>query len=330
MIIWGRQIAVDLSELLDAIRVEALIQGKGDYLKNRTNSSNDIFVTCPRYDLHGGKPERTPSCAISKDEGLVHCFGCGYADTVAGMVAHILGLENAVSGYKWILKKFSTPAAGHRKSLNIGGSRNVKKITIPESVLDLYNYDHPYMFKRGLTPEVLAWFDIGYDPETDSLTIPMRNAEGEIMFIKKRPLSHTKFAKYIIEEGADKKDLLYGLFMIKRCLPKVDMIYMSEGEMDTLSWYCIEKYGVGIQGAELFDSQLKQLLRVAKGKPICLAFDNDKAGYVCKKKAADKLRPYFPLYELVYPRDQYFKDPNSLLQAGLLDKCEIRPLSILD
>jgi DNA primase len=301
-----------------------MLKGKGEYFQRTTNSSNDIFVVCPRYDLHGG-PEHTPSCSIHKEEGMVHCFGCGYSDNIAGMVAYILGLKNSVEGFRWILKKFSMPAKGERPPLKFAPSRYQKKIHIPEDILGLYNQDHPYMFERGLTGEVIDWFDIGFDAETNSITLPMRDINGEISFVMKRPIGRTKFAKYIIEEGADKKDLVYGLFMVKRCLSRVKMIHISEGEMDTLSWYCIDRYGVGIQGDQLFDSQLKQLIRVAKGIPICLSFDNDKAGYKCKLNSARLLRPYFPLYELVYPDDQFYKDPNALLRARRLETCNIRP-----
>lgn len=329
MIIWGRPVDTDLRNLLESIRVAAKAAGKSDYFMKINDTPNDLVVTCPRYDHHGGKPEKTPSCFISKEDGLVHCFGCGYATTVAGMTADILGLKTPVDGFQWIRRKFSSPKPGRRKSI-LGNSegRDLSKIYIPEEALLQYNFDHPYMFKRCISPDALDWFSVGYDKDTKSLTLPMRDAEGRISFIKERPVGRSGFGKYQIEAGADKRELLYGLFMIKRCLPRVDMIFISEGEFDVLSWYSVNRYAVGLQGSDLFDEQVRQLIRVARGKPICIATDNDKAGFKAKYQCIDKLSKYFPLSELVYPGDKYFNDPNDLLKAGRLDKVKTRPIEI--
>lgn len=325
-IIWGRPINVELRELLEALKIEALLQGRGQYIQQTSNSPNDIFITCPNYEAHGG-PEHTPSCAISKEEGLVHCFGCGYHTSLPGLVSDILGFKNPVKGFQWIRRKFSAPAVGHRKSLlSPDIERDKKKIYVPEEALLQYNFDHPYMYKRRLTPEVIDWFSIGYDEESHSITIPVKDVDGRIAFIKKRSVKRSKFGKYLIEEGADKREIVFGLFMVKRCLPKVDMVFLSEGEMDVLSWYSIEKYGAGLQGSDLFADQKKELIRVVRGKPICLAFDNDKAGLRCRSKCIEELSPYFRLLEIVYPRGSNYKDPNALLQAGKLDSVEIVPV----
>lgn len=326
MIIWGRPINVELRDLLLVLKAEALVKGRGEYIQQMNDAPNDIFVTCPNYEAHGG-PERTPSCVISKEEGLVHCFGCGYHGSIAQLVSDVLGLKSAVEGFSWIRRKFTAPIVGQRKSLlSPEIERSKSKIFIPEEALLQYNLDHPYMFKRRLSVDAIDWFNIGYDKETDSITIPMRDAEGRIVFIKKRSVKRSKFGKYIIEEGADKREIVFGLFMIKRCLPKVDMIFLSEGEMDVLSWYSIEKYGAGLQGSDLYPDQKKQLIRVARGKPLCLAFDNDKAGRKCRAQCIRELSPFFKLYEILYPMGSQYKDPNSLLQAGKLASVEIVPI----
>lgn len=327
MIIYGRPINVEINQLLDAVAVAVKEKTGVDYFMRRDPTPNDIVVQCPRYDYHGGRAERTPSCFISREDGLVHCFGCEYKTTVVGMIKDLLELKDVVEALQWIRKRFSSPAPAQRKSLlSSNTQRDVSKCFIPEEALLQYNYDHPYMFKRKLTPEAIDWFSIGYDPERDALTIPMRDIDGNISFIKKRPL-RGGFGKYLIEEGADKREILFGMFMVKRCLSRVDKIYISEGEIDVLSWYCVEKYGVGLQGSEIFPEQVKQLIRVARGKEIVLALDNDTAGAKAKKACIEALLPYFRLSEIVYPGPNY-KDPNDLLKAGLLDKVKERPVGI--
>lgn len=327
MIIYGRPINVEVNELLDAIAKEAEKKTGVKYFERRNNTPNDIVVQCPRYDRHGGRPEHTPSCFIQRETGLVHCFGCDYKTTVVGMTKDMLGMNSLVDAMQWIRRKFSAPMPKQRKSLlSSDQAREHEKIFIPEEALLQYNFDHPYMFKRGLTCEVIDWFSLGYDKETKSITIPVRDVDGNIVFIKKRRVGGGKFGKYMIEEGADKRDILFGMFMVKRCLPKVDKIYISEGEMDVMSWYCVQKYGVGLQGSEIFPEQVKQLLRVARGKELVIATDNDTAGFKARKSCIEALSPYFQLSEIIYPLG--YKDPNDLLKAGKLETVREKPIRL--
>lgn len=335
MIIWGRPLMIDIYGLLGDVREEAIRKYKMYWLFSEIrNSGDDVFVGCPRIENHGGVPERTPSCSIHKETGMVHCFGCGAKDSIPGLIAKVLKLDDRIAGYRWILKKYTMPKRGERPLLGVGVYTRTsnKKFYIPEEMLELYAYDHPYMFKRNLTYDIIDWFDLGYDKELNAVTIPMRDVNNNIVFIKKRPIGRTKFHKYHIDEGVDKRELVFGLNLIKQNIQRVKMIYLSEGEFDAMSWYAIEKYGAGIQGDRLFPEQLKQLIRVARGIPICIATDNDKAGRRCREMAIPMLRPYFPLYEPMYPQTKgldgkpKYKDPNDLLRKGLLQSLEIKPI----
>jgi DNA primase len=181
------------------------------------------------------------------------------------------------------------------------------------------------MYRRGLTEKVIDYFDLGFDKKTHSITIPMRDTKGNIAFIKKRPITRTKFHKYHIEEGAEKRELVYALNFIREFRSRVRMIYLCEGEFDVLSCYVVGKYGAGLQGDRLYPAQVKQLVRIAKGVPICLLFDNDPPGIRAMKRAIPLLAPYFPLYKAKYPSG--YKDPNDLLIGGLLEDLELEPVS---
>lgn len=326
MIIWGRVFNLELWDLLKDIQREAEKLGLKDPFPSMQNSGDDIFVTCPALERHNNKQESTPSCSIHKDAGMVHCFGCGYSDSIPGMVARIFKLGTKPSGYRWILKKYTIPEAGKRPLMKLKtGDREQKKIYVPDEVLEMYAFDHPYMYKRALTEEIIDLFDLGFDKESNSVTIPMRDVTGKILFIKKRPIQKTKFHKYHIDHGVDKKDLLFGLNIIKANIGRVKMIHLSEGEFDVMSWYAIQKYGVGAQGDQLFEEQVKALVKVARGIPVSLDYDNDGAGRAARERAIPLLRPYFPLYEPIYPKalnidgKPKYKDPNDLLKAGLLE-----------
>jgi DNA primase len=325
MIIWGNPVMISLNEVLQDIKTEAMHK-KINLELDTLQSSNDIFITCPHLEGHNGVPENTPSCSVNKDTGIVHCFGCGYSDSLPGMIAKIFKLSNKVMGYRWILQKYAIPAKGYRPLIKLEKiPRQINSFFLPDSILDQYSYDHPYMFKRHLTEDIIDLFDLGFDKQTNSITIPMRDHKGRLVFIKKRPVTRTKFHKYHIDEGIDKRGLVFGLDIIAQNIGRVKMIYLCEGEFDVMSCYVAKKYAGGMQGDSLFGDQVKQLIRVARGIPICILTDNDQPGREARNKAIPMLRPYFPLYKPIYPMGGY-KDPNDLLRAGLLESLQIEKI----
>jgi DNA primase len=241
----------------------------------------------------------------------------------------VLEYSDVVKGYRWLLRRYTTASIkGTRQTLKLKPFTRTTTHQPMEAVKE-FDWDHPYMLKRGLDYEVIDLFGLGYDKKTNSITIPMRDIKGNILFYKKRPLGYSGM-KYNIEEGVEKRGLLFGMDIVYKHLSKVDMIYLSEGEFDVMSWYAIGRYGVGLQGSELYSEQVAQLKKFCRGKPICIATDNDKAGREGKARIVALLKDYFILYELVYPiatkedgRPRY-KDPNDLLLADILDTTPVR------
>lgn len=324
MLIWGRPIMVDLVDVLDVLSLEAKDQ-MAKTLKITRPSGSDIFVACPNLDNHGGEIERTPSCSIHTGEGMVHCFGCNYSDSLPGYIAKILDLPSRVAGFRWLLKRYSTPPKTQRPSIIFNSNRASTRVFIPEELLEYYDYDHPYMFKRGLTPSVIDLFDLGFDQDLKAITIPVRDEKDRILFVKKRPIGRDKFHKYHIDEGVDKKDHLFGINIVKANIANIKRIFMVEGEFDVMSCYVNKEYSVGTQGDILQPNQIKQLIRIAKGLPLVLMFDNDKAGRACMSKSIPMLAPYFPLFIAKYP-SQLYKDPNELLLANMFQKLTCIPI----
>lgn len=75
------------------------------------------------------------------------------------------------------------------------------KTVITEEELDKYRYIHPYMYKRGLTDEIIERFDIGYDRERKEITFPVRDIKGRCVFVAGRSIK-SKFFR--LPKGKDK------------------------------------------------------------------------------------------------------------------------------
>ncbi|WP_240150331.1 CHC2 zinc finger domain-containing protein, partial [Erwinia amylovora] len=63
----------ELDELKRSVPLAALAESQGHKLRQQ---GRDLVLLCPFHQ------EQTPSCVISPEKNLYHCFGCGAAGSV--------------------------------------------------------------------------------------------------------------------------------------------------------------------------------------------------------------------------------------------------------
>ncbi|WP_240152467.1 CHC2 zinc finger domain-containing protein, partial [Erwinia amylovora] len=63
----------ELDELKRSVPLAALAESQGHKLRQQ---GRDLVLLCPFHQ------EQTPSCVISPEKNLFHCFGCGAAGSV--------------------------------------------------------------------------------------------------------------------------------------------------------------------------------------------------------------------------------------------------------
>lgn len=251
--------------------------------------STHVMIQCP---YHKNGQERRPSAGIRKDDGVFHCFTCKEVHSLPEVISYCFGHTDDIVGkfgWQWLLKNFATVQVEERKDidLNLGRPEFMTKclnVFVPpkyvsEEELDKYRYIHPYMYKRGLTDEVIELFDIGFDSDTQCLTFPVRDINGNCLFVARRSVK-TKFFNY--PEGVEKP--LYGLYELHQLEKFPDEVYICESMIDALTIWCYNKYAVALNGLgnELSIAQIKKL----PCRKVILATDKDDAG----KKARIRLR----------------------------------------
>ena len=248
------------------------------------NTGDNIMVCCP-YP-HGDHYDSNPSAGIKKDTGIFHCFACDKVASFPELVSNCFGYnDGGAFGWKWLYKYFTAVAVENRRELKLDMSRmntnisRTNKIVISDEELDKYRYIHPYMYKRGLTDDVIEQFDIGYDKATDSITFPVRNIKGECEFVARRTV---KYKRFDIQKGIDKP--LYGLYEVNQ-LDTCEQVYVCEGLFDCLRLWCNNKPAVAGFGCLFSELQIKQL-KMLPTRKLVLALDNDAAG----RKGAEKLK----------------------------------------
>ena len=183
------------------------------------------------------------------------------------------------------------------------------------------------MYKRGLTDEVIELFDIGFDSDTQCITFPIRDINGNCLFVARRSVN-TKFFNY--PEGVEKP--LYGLYeLTKKYPPFMTDVYgqkprshpteviVTESMLDALSFWTIGKDAVALNGLgnELQFKQLRQL----PCRKIILATDMDERGLAARKRIKENLHNRKIVTEYMFPKGR--KDANECTKEELMNLEEI-------
>lgn len=302
-----------LEEVFEELESQLQVRGSLYFQKGYRQSGEHIMVQCP---YHGEGQERKPSAGIRKSDGMFHCFACNEVHTLPEVISHCLGYTEPLGkdGWKWLLKNFATIQKEERKDVELDYIRNVsgkynKSLTdevsnkkqsgvnkafdssnkdfVTEEELDKYRYYHPYWKKRGIIDEdIIELFDLGYDKETDCITMPVRDINGNCLFVARRSVK-TKFFNY--PEGVEKP--LYGLYELYTDwsiagIDELDLynysVFVCESMIDCIllsqaGWYAVALNGLGNS------LQFKQL-RDLPCRHLILATDNDEAGQQARKR----------------------------------------------
>ena len=319
----------ELEDILSELQRQ-LILNNIPLLQKTKNTADDIMVQCP---YHGNGQERRPSAGIRKSDGQFHCFACNEAHSLPEVISYCFGhYEDAFGsfGIKWLAKNFATVEVENRKPIELHlfrGGTTTKVLSVSEEELDKYRYTHPYWAKRGITDDdIIELFDLGYDKETDCITFPVRDVNGNCLFVARRSV-RTKFFNY--PQGVEKP--LYGLFeyfenarreretieFLRRSkepfiatMRNYNRVIVCESMLDALTAWQYGRVAVALNGLGN-DLQFRQL-RELPCRQLILATDNDKAGMEARKRIRENV-PNKIITEYILPEGK--KDLNELTNA---------------
>lgn len=303
----GLELDVDIPTILRACGIKDFVY-----------RGNEYRAHCPHHS------EKTPSWDINT-EGIHSCFGCGYKGNVVKLLLdYHPEIENPLQAIRWLFEEFNI--VPERKPLDIEHllQRGPQESVLEESLLDAYDFRHPYLHERGFVERTLLAFRIGYckhDEFTDSkgrqvqvhraVTIPWRDRKGRLRVIKYRPIEGGKHGRYINRGDAQAKKST--VFALDKVLKKgTDRVALCEGEFDAMYCWQAGVPAVAIGSAYISREQVREL-QYAGLRRIDLFLDNpavDEAGKDGRRHAVTLLGSYFKLFDVVYPRE--VKDANDL------------------
>ena len=271
LIVKNKCITAPIELILNTLKKQ-LHNGK---LKDITpNIKDNITVTCP---IHKDGYERNPSCNIytsmdndNVEYGKVHCFTCGYTATLPEFINACFDETDPTFGEEWLLEHFGDTSEDDIRYLpEIVLNKHVKKQFMDESILKKYDYYHPYMWKRGLSKQVVDFFQIGFDKQSQMITFPVWDEFGNLVMLTRRSVVDKRF---YIDEDKDKP--VYLLNTINSYNYKE--VYVCESQINALTLWSWGYPAVALFGT---GSQYQyDILNKCGIRHYILCFDGDEAG----------------------------------------------------
>ena len=314
----------------------------------RTKKQVGNYMTC-YCPFHNNGQERKPSCGVLLTEenkggsyypaGWWHCFSCGAAYNMVEAIDIILknhsinqsGLDwlkanipefADESEFEFLLPKELVSSIESKYSLEyIKSATGNTAQYISEEELASYRYTVPYMYERKLTDEIIAKFDVGFDAhfksskaskrETPCITFPVRDINGNTLFIYRRSIS-TKF--FSMPQDIIKP--VYGIDMIPKDCKSV---IICESIINCLTCWVYGFVAVALLGTGN-SYQIQQLKSLGVNEfVICL--DGDDAG----KRGTNKLYQQLHQVALVWRMHMLDgEDVNSISKEQFLQLYEQR------
>lgn len=323
MIINDTIINADCEEVITELQRQLAINHI-PYLQRTQDSGRNIMVQCP---YHGNGQEHNPSAGIRKSDGQFHCFACGHVHSLPEVISYCFGKDDMFGkwGMNWIIKNFATVRKEERKDVEIdldrsdtatknsilGHCASYQSNYVSEEELDSYRYRHSYWTKRGITENwVIELFDLGYDKRTNCITFPVRDEEGNCLFVARRNVS-TKWFNY----PKDVEKPLYGLYELlsqdiytdnkyhigQLFINHCSKIYITESMIDCLLLWQECKFSFALNG--LGSESQYDILRKLPIRHYVLATDNDEAGLRAREKLRAKLSNKL-ITEIAFPKNR--------------------------
>lgn len=264
------------------------------YYNYHSINITDKEIRCAK--IGGDNPS---GCRIKLNDNLSATdFTTSYNGDLFGLIATHTGLT-----YREVLKTITTMLGkkiegnyqpeeevlfdGFFDGLYIPYEDKEEEVTYDESVLEEYNNGYKW-FKRftddGILPSSQLKFQIGFDEESNRITIPWRDFEGKLIGVISRIDSDEKTNfKYLPLIAFPKHKYLYGLYENKEHIKESKEVYIFEAEKsvmlgDSLGY----KSFLSLGGNSISTTQVEQILKLGVNK-IIIALDEGLDTDIIKK-----------------------------------------------
>lgn len=348
----------DLQRFIDELRARVSIADVVGAKVKLTKKGREYQGLCPFHN------EKTPSFTVNESKGFYHCFGCG---------AHgdIIKFEMEANGLPFIdaLQKLAHQAGLQMPQLSAKDKKEEderkslyeimetacaffeRELRMPDGASGLKYFTE----KRGLSPETLKKFRLGFAPNNNALMahlkaqgidekdmkelgliaipedtsrrphdffrnrvmIPITNKQGKIIAFGGRVMEKIE-PKYLNSPDTpifNKRRNLYNLDKAREVAYKEKKLIICEGYMDVIA---LDRYGFGYAVAPLGTALTEE--QIAEAWRVCpepiLCLDGDSPGVKAAMRAVDRVLPMLKAgYSLQFLFLPDNQDPDEYLQT---------------
>lgn len=348
----------DLQRFIDELRARVSIADVVGAKVKLTKKGREYQGLCPFHN------EKTPSFTVNESKGFYHCFGCG---------AHgdIIKFEMEANGLPFIdaLQKLAHQAGLQMPQLSAKDKKEEderkslyeimetacaffeRELRMPDGASGLKYFTE----KRGLSPETLKKFRLGFAPNNNALMahlkaqgidekdmkelgliaipedtsrrphdffrnrvmIPITNKQGKIIAFGGRVMEKIE-PKYLNSPDTpifNKRRNLYNLDKAREVAYKEKKLIICEGYMDVIA---LDRYGFSYAVAPLGTALTEE--QIAEAWRVCpepiLCLDGDSPGVKAAMRAVDRVLPMLKAgYSLQFLFLPDNQDPDEYLQA---------------
>ena len=308
--------------LRQTIKVSDIVSGKVSLKKH----GNEYIGLCPFHS------EKSPSFSINNQKRFYHCFGCGAHGDIIRFISETDGVSYSDAAIR-IANQFGIEIpklSKHQEDIYAEMERlqDILELAANFYKKNLNKESVDYLVKRGLTPQIIQDFDLGYAPSKNSLqkfleskNIPLilmqkaglvsKNNEGfkaeifrdRVMFpirnIYKKVIAFGGRAfgdikpKYINSPETilfNKSDTLYGEEKATPAAYKKNRMILVEGYMDVIAMH---REGftevVAALGTAVTDKHIGKIWKICD--EVIFLMDGDLAGVNAASKASKLIIP---------------------------------------
>jgi replicative DNA helicase/5S rRNA maturation endonuclease (ribonuclease M5) len=289
--------------IMDVIQEDVTLKRSGKVWKSQ----------CPFHQ------DKTPSFTVYPQTKSFHCFGCDESGTVIDYFMKREAIKEPHEALERMADRYNVQLVGHDPEKFKQRKEKIRHNR--RTATDYYkNYmlANKYIKERGISQAIAQKFGLGFDSESNAISIPFLNAYGEVVGISKRFLDGDG-PKYKNSEESDvfkKSELLYGLNHCRKSIN--ERIFIVEGYFDVMA---LHEMGisevVAYCGQSITDEQVHLLSKyITKHTKIYLIPDNDLTGKKAVSKNIAAFRSRLKNHIGVIELPQENKDANDLLLSG--------------
>lgn len=233
-----------------------------------SQNGQEYNLYCPFH-----KNRNSPAFFINIKTGLWQCF-----NPSCGKKGNFRQLYKAITG-KPYGKDIKLDPAALKRAIDNGFRKNeyVDELDISDVEIDYSNSDElnklSIFMERGLTPETLEYFEVGFSNIKDRIVIPVRNQHYKLVGFIGRAIKAEQEPRYLYNKGFKRADVLFNINNAKN----YDTCIIVEGSVDAMM---VHQAGfpnvVSTLGAQVSPNQVKIMKKYFD--KIIIFSDNDDAG----------------------------------------------------